>query len=264
MALARADLESLLRRRNLDRTLAHFQCRPLPAALPATGPAPDEYATAATGVTGVDRWLGGGFPRGQISELVGARSSGRTSLLLQMLAAATARGELAALVDVLDMLDVPSAAGAGVDFHRLLWIRGLFQAMGPSEGISPNQRLCRDLHARSLERALKALTLVLEAGNFGLVVFDAAEMPSRALQQLPFTTWRRLHRLIAGSQTVCLIVADSPVARSAGGITVRLDRAGRAGEAGGAGSGLHGGDRHWPSRPTCPSRPSSLEGLQRC
>ena len=41
-----------------------------------------------------------------------------------MLAAATARGELVALVDALDMFDVESAAAAGVDLDRLLWIRG--------------------------------------------------------------------------------------------------------------------------------------------
>ena len=81
-------------------------------------------AVAPSGVTALDARLGGGFPRGQLSELVGPRSSGRTSLLLQMLAAATARGELVALVDALDMLDVESAAAAGVDLDRLLWIRG--------------------------------------------------------------------------------------------------------------------------------------------
>src|SRR4051812_39058915 len=114
MSLARADLESVLRARHLDRTLT--------SALPAA--ASDEYAVAPSGVTAIDARLGGGFPRGQLSELVGARSSGRTSVLLRTLAAATRRGELAALVDVLDMLDVASAMAAGIDLHRLLWIRG--------------------------------------------------------------------------------------------------------------------------------------------
>jgi len=41
-----------------------------------------------------------------------------------MLAAATARGELVALVDALDMLDVASAEAAGVQLDRLLWVRG--------------------------------------------------------------------------------------------------------------------------------------------
>src|SRR5438477_8897521 len=115
MALARAGLESLLRARQLDRTLT--------TALPEIDPR-DESALAPSGITALDARLGGGFPRGQLSEVVGARSSGRTSLLLQMLAAATARQEIVALVDVLDMLDVASAEAAGVDFRRLLWIRG--------------------------------------------------------------------------------------------------------------------------------------------
>ena len=226
MLLARADLESLLRARKLDRTLT--------TAGPPLGGSTDEYATAPTGVTTLDAGLGGGFPRGQISEIVGARSSGRASLLLQTLAAATARHELVALVDALDMLDVASADAAGVDLGRLLWIRGrLGAAGGPGVSIAPNAGLCRDMHQRALDRAIKALTLVLQAGNFGLVAFDAADAPRHVLQRLPFTTWRRLQRLIEGSQTACVLVGDTPIARSAGGLTVRVNRAGGAGMAGG-------------------------------
>jgi RecA/RadA recombinase len=100
MPLARADLETLLRSRHLDRTLT--------TALPAPEPDP-EYACGPAGVPALDARLGGGFPRGQLSEIIGTRSSGRSSLLLSMIAAATARGELAAVVDALDMLDVESA-----------------------------------------------------------------------------------------------------------------------------------------------------------
>ena len=119
MPLARADLESLLRARKLDRTLTTA----VPAA-PSSAAAVDEYAVARTGVTGLDARLEGGFPRGQLSEIVGPRSSGRASLLLQVCAAATSRGELVALVDVLDMLDVASAEAAGVDLDRVCWVRG--------------------------------------------------------------------------------------------------------------------------------------------
>src|SRR6266478_3079906 len=115
MALARADLESLLRARQLDRTLT--------TAIPQADPR-DEHALAPSGISALDARLGGGFPRGQLSELVGPRSSGRTSLVLQMIAEATARGELVGMVDALDMLDVESAAAAGVDLQRLLWVRG--------------------------------------------------------------------------------------------------------------------------------------------
>src|SRR5437762_1432339 len=206
MALARAGLESLLRARQLDRTLT--------TALPEIDPR-DEYALAPSGITALDARLGGGFPRGQLSELVGLRSSGRTSLQLQMLAAATARSEIVAIVDVLDMLDVASAASAGVDLDRLLWIRG---------HVVSNPGMCRDMNQRALEQAVKALTLVLQAGNFGLVAFDVAGAPSDAVRRLPFTTWLRLQRMVegSGSQTACVLIGGERLARSSAGLTLEL------------------------------------------
>ena len=207
MPLARSDLELLLRTRKLDRTLT--------TALPPLDPR-DELAVAPSGISTLDAQLGGGFPRGQLSELAGPRSAGRTSLLLQMLAAATARGELVAVVDALDMLDVESAAAAGVDLDRLLWVRG---------HVVMNPGACRDLNQRALEQAMRALTLVLQAGNFGLVVFDVAEAPADAVRRLPFTTWLRLQRMVEGSQTMCLLVGSEAMARSSAGLTVKLGRA---------------------------------------
>jgi len=204
MALPRADLESLLRARRLDRTLT--------TVLPPADPH-DDYAIVPTGLPTLDAYLGGGFPRGQLSEVIGPRSSGRTSVILQTLAAATGRGELVALVDALDMLDVESAAAAGVDLARLLWIRG---------HVVTNPGLCRDLNQRALDQAIRAFALVLQAGNFGVVVFDAADAPADALRRLPFTTWLRLQRMIEGSQTACLLIGMEPMARSSAGLTLRL------------------------------------------
>ena len=201
---ARTTLESLLRIRRLDHTLT--------TALPPCDPC-DDRATAPTGVVALDARLGGGFPRGQISELVGRRSSGRTSLLLQIAAAATARGELVAVVDALDMLDVASAAAAGVVLERLLWIRG---------HVVVNPGLCRDMNQRAMEQALRALTLVLQAGNFGVVAFDIGDAPAEAVRRLPFTTWLRLQRMVEGSQTVCVLLGGEPMARSSAGLTLRI------------------------------------------
>jgi len=204
MALARADLESLLRTRRLDRTLT--------TALPTLDPR-DDTAVAPSGLAVLDARLGGGLPRGQLSEIVGARSSGRTSLLLQMLAAATRRGELVAVVDALDALDVESMSLAGIDLSRLLWVRG---------HVVTNPGLCGDLNQRALEQAIRAFTLVLQAGNFGLVVFDVAEAPMQALRRLPFTTWLRLQRMVEGSQTAAMLVGNQPMARSSAGLTLEL------------------------------------------
>ena len=122
--------------------------------------------------------------------------------MCQLLASATRAGELVAVVDVLDRFDPVSAAAAGVVLERVLWIRG--------EGDQP------------VARSIKALNLVLSAGGFGLAVFDAAGVPPRALGQLPFTTWLRVQRVIEGSDTACVLLADAPVARSPAGLSVRL------------------------------------------
>ena len=52
------------------------------------------------------------FPRGQLSEIVGPRSAGGSSLLTALLARATAAGDLVALVDGPDTFD-PAGAAAG-------------------------------------------------------------------------------------------------------------------------------------------------------
>lgn len=202
--IERSALLTALRERRLDRTLT--------TAL-AAHEVPDEQAVGATGLAVLDARIGGGLPRGQLSEIVGPRSSGRTSVLLQAAAAATARGELVAIIDALDMLDVASVEAAGVDVRHLLWVRGHVVA---------NPGLCRDLNGRAMEQAVKALGLVLQAGNFGLVALDVGDAPRDAVRRLPFTTWLRLQRMVEGSQTICVLVGEQPMSRSASGLSIAV------------------------------------------
>src|SRR6266478_9435667 len=67
--------------------------------------------------------LTGGLARGCLTEICGTASSGRTSVLLLALARATQRGEVCALVDASDAFDPASAAAAGMEMSRLLWVR---------------------------------------------------------------------------------------------------------------------------------------------
>ena len=80
-------------------------------------------AVRPTGLPPVDRLLSGGLHHGRLVEIVGRRSCGRFSIALAALAATTARGEVAALVDLSDALDPQNATAAGVDLDRLLWVR---------------------------------------------------------------------------------------------------------------------------------------------
>lgn len=132
-----------------------------PAALGlAERPAPD---LVSTGVPEIDA-LAGGLPRGALTEICGPASSGRTSLLLSVLAEATGREEACALVDAGDAFDPCSAAAAGVDLARLLWVRC---------GNPP------------LEQALKAADLLLQAGGFGLVALDLGDVPPALARRVP-------------------------------------------------------------------------------
>jgi len=188
----RVALESLLRTRSLDRTLTS-----------ANSWSDAHRDVAATGMPSLDRALGGGIARGHLSEIIGPRSSGRTTVLCRMLAAAADRGEAIALIDTCDRFDPCSAERAGLDLSKLLWIRDTGNAL----------------------RALKAMNLVLQAGGFGLVAFDVADVHRTALRQFPLTTWMRMARVIEGSQTAAVVVTSERLARSPGGVTIALDPA---------------------------------------
>ena len=176
----RAALESLLRERKLDVTLL------------STDPS----------VEAVDAPFGNGLRRGQLSEITGADSSGRSTLVAKALAAATARGEAVAYVDTHDTFDPASAAAHGVALPQLLWVRD---------------------PAGDVIRALKAFSLILQAGGFGLVVFDLACAAPIALRRLPPTTWMRIARIVEGSDTVALLAGADHIARSSGGMTIALE-----------------------------------------
>lgn len=220
-----ATVETALRARNLDRTLT--------TALPSLDRT-DPGAVLPTAIAPLDAALRGGVPRGQLSEITGPRSSGRTTLLLQLMASLTARGEIVALVDTFDRLDVASAVAAGVDLSRLLWVRGQAITRVQGSGLGPQPALGRaqpwapspepwGLTDRTIDRSVKALGLVLQAGGFGLVALDLADVPMVALRQLPYTTWLRVQRTIEGSDTACVLTTPEPLARSAGGLTLTLD-----------------------------------------
>lgn len=144
------------------------------------GGAPAELpGLLATGLPTADRLLGGGLPRGRLCELVGRPSSGRTGLLLTLLARTTRTGELTACVDAADAFDPASAEAAGVVLPRVLWVR-----------------------APSLRPALRSTERLLEARGFGLIVLDAAA------HVLPPAACLRLGRRAAASGTALVLLSS--------------------------------------------------------
>ena len=143
----------------------------------------------ATGIEAVDALLGGGFPRGRLTEITGALSSGRTSLAHALLAAATRAGEVAAVVDAADAFDAASAAAAGVDLARVRWAR------------APRPRA-----------ALRCAERLLEARGFGVVVVDLgiereAPRPADRRAEDAASLWMRMTRSARASGTAFVLLA---------------------------------------------------------
>jgi protein ImuA len=74
------------------------------------------------GVAAVDALLPGGFPCGALSELRGGPASGKTAVVLSLVAG-LGGGALAAWIDGRGELYPPAAAAMGVDLGRLLIVR---------------------------------------------------------------------------------------------------------------------------------------------
>ena len=169
-----------------------------------------------SGIGWVDSRLGGGLPRGAISEVTGPCSSGRTGLVLAALARTTQAGGIAAYIDTTDCLDPRSAGQAGVVLERLLWIRC---------GAGENAR--RDQGKRRLSRmdeAWQTANLVVSAGGFGVVAIDLGGLSMRQLGGLQGRTWARLKHAVEDTPTALIVLAEKHVAGSAADVVLELCR----------------------------------------
>jgi hypothetical protein len=175
-----------------------------PASRLSVRPAPE---MVSSGIAAMDA-LTGGLPRGCLTEICGPASSGRTTVLLSALAAATRRGEFCALVDAGDALDPQSAAAAGIELRRLLWVR-----CGES---SPQ---------KCLEQLLHATDLLLESGGFGLIALDLADLPLQMARRIPLTTWFRFRRAVEHTPTVLLAIERQSIAGSCSSLLIKLTAA---------------------------------------
>ncbi len=149
-----------------------------------------------TGISGLE------VPRGCLTEIFGPPSSGRASLLVSILAEATARDEVCALVDAEDGFDPESAAAAGVRLHRLLWIR------------------C----GHDAERALKAADLLIQGGGFGVVAMDLGDTPVETARRISLTSWFRLRRAVENTPTVLLAIARRSNAKTCASLMLECRR----------------------------------------
>ena len=232
-----------------------------PASQLVARPAPE---MASSGIAAIDA-LTGGLPRGCLSEICGTASSGRTTLLLAALAAATKRGEFCAVIDASDSLDPHSVAAAGVDLDRLLWVRcgeesRTKQTGGHTRtasfaarvGISPQttfdfDRTSNKKSEHRLEQVLRVTDLLLESGGFGLIILDLSDVPSQAARRIPLATWFRFRRAVENKSTILLTIEQQPIAGSCSSLLLQLQAARRGKNAAhGASLGLGAEDEQTP------------------
>ena len=162
----------------------------------------EDRAKFPTGIPAIDHLTAGGIARGALTEISGPPSSGRTSLLFAILGNATQQGECCAWIDTAGAFDPYSAAHAGADLERILWVN------------------C----AGNAEHALKAVDLLTQAGGFGLVVLDLADTPDRDVRRISLASWFRL-RHAAERTGAALVVAESKInARSCSAVQIEMKR----------------------------------------
>jgi hypothetical protein len=150
--------------------------------------------------------------RGEISEIVGALASGRTTLLIRCLRAAISAGGVAALVDVDATFDPASAERAGIDLRRVLWVRGNGER----------------------HPALRATDVLIRCPGFALVAFDTGESVPRLSLSAAF----RWKLAVRRAGVTLLVVGRRRLTAGAAGLCVETSRAGLA----------WAGPRHAPTR----------------
>jgi hypothetical protein len=156
---------------------------------------PQSFLSSATflttGLRALDHVIGGGLPKGAITELISPHPSAGSGLLIYSLLEAARRDRFfLALIDGRDSFD-PEALD-NLRLRHLLWVR------------------CQ----QALE-AVKAADLLLRDGNFPLVILDLVLNGTGELRKIPQTTWYRLQRLVETAPSAFLVLARHSIVSSA-------------------------------------------------
>lgn len=177
---------------------------------------PRDDPSLSTGMPELDAMLGGGLPRGRLSELQAPRGQGRTTLMRALVAHTLASGRWVAIVDAQRTL-------APADWARLASPpSGGPGAIGttppPSKGpMPPDSETSRLAVIRPADpaKAPWCADVLLRSGAYALVVLDG-------VPALPRSSILRLTRLAHDRQVVFLLSGDAEQAIPTVGASVRL------------------------------------------
>ena len=177
---------------------------------------PRDDPSLPTGLTELDAMLGGGLPRGRLSELQAPRGQGRTTLMRALVAHTLATGRWVAIVDAQRTL-------APADWARLAsppssGPGAIGTTPPPSRGpVAPESETSRLAVIRPADpsKAPWCADVLLRSGAYALVVLDG-------VPALPRSTVLRLTRLAHDRQVVFLLAGDAEDAIPTVGASVRL------------------------------------------
>ncbi len=205
---------------------------PLPGGAPLPGPARRPApgglgAVVPTGFAALDALLGaGGLPRATTATITGEVGSGRTTLVLRVVAEAQAAGCLVAYVDGARSLDPVEAAARGVRLDELVVVAPRTAAEGidlgaellrsaavdvlvvdlPDRPGSPGDRLPeRLLRLAAIARRAGALLVLLQPGGLSSAAAGAFAEASGLRLRLRRRAWIRLGREVVGQRTEVIV-----------------------------------------------------------
>src|SRR5512136_2910938 len=149
-----------------------------------------------TGALAVDLALGvGGVPRGRVVEIFGPESSGKTTLMLHVIANAQKAGGLAAFIDAEHALDPAYAKRLGVNLNDLL----VSQPDSGEEALSICETLARS-NALDVIVIDSVAALVPKAELEGEMGMATMGMQARLMSQ----ALRKLTAILAKAKTTCV------------------------------------------------------------
>lgn len=150
----------------------------------------------STGALAVDLALGvGGVPRGRVIEIFGPESSGKTTLMLHVIANAQKSGGLAAFIDAEHALDPAYAKRLGVNLDDLL----VSQPDSGEEALTICETLARS-NALDVIVIDSVAALVPKAELEGEMGMATMGMQARLMSQ----ALRKLTAILAKSKTACI------------------------------------------------------------
>lgn len=142
----------------------------------------DEYIPLPTGIHFLDRGiLYGGLPSGHLVEMVGSKSSGKTSLLFKIISGLNKEDRLTAYFDFCQTFYPPSAKESDIDLKNILVLR-----------------------PQNIQTGLRAAEILFRNGSIFLAVFDLVGTKD----QIPKALLLRLKRAVKQARGIGIFLRE--------------------------------------------------------